>query len=214
MGTLARPLLFGDATAEPGGTVAYGGNTYTLERGVVSFANPTRIEPLLDVVATTKVDEYAVRVTLSGTLDRLATNFSSDPPLPDLDVLALLTTGATTGDTSVPNPTASGEQGAGVVEGMLYGQAAALLGQRVGHLFGIDKLRIDPTLAGSTVSSARVTVGKRLGRRVYVTYTVDPSSTAQQVLQVEWRLTDQLTLVLTQSGNDSYAMDARWETRF
>ncbi len=213
-GTLARPVLFGDATAEPGGTVAYGGNTYTLERGVVSFANPTRIEPLLDVVATTKVDEYAVRVTLSGTLDRLATNFSSDPPLPDLDVLALLTTGATTGDTSVPNPTASGEQGAGVVEGMLYGQAAALLGQRVGHLFGIDKLRIDPTLAGSTVSSARVTVGKRLGRRVYVTYTVDPSSTAQQVLQVEWRLTDQLTLVLTQSGNDSYAMDARWETRF
>ncbi len=213
-GTLAQPVLFGEAVTDPDATVNYGGNTYTLERGIVHFANPARIDPVLDVVAVTKVDDYSVRVNLSGSLDRLATSFSSDPPLPDLDVVALLATGSTSGSAVAASPTTSGEQGVGVVEGVLYGQAAAILGQRVGKLFGVDKLRIDPTIAGSTVSSARVTVGKRLGRRVYVTYSVDPASTAQQVLQVEWRVSDRMTLLLSQSGNDSYAVDARWETRF
>ena len=99
-------------------------------------------------------------------------------------------------------------------ETLLYGQAASLVSARVGKLFGIDRLKVDPLASGDTISAARVTVGKRLSSRVYLTYSVDPSSTAQQVLQVEWKVSDDLTLVLTQNGDESYAVDARWEKRF
>jgi autotransporter translocation and assembly factor TamB len=218
-GTLARPILFGEVTIAPGGTVTYSGNTYTVERGAVTFANPSRIEPLLDVVTHTRVDQYAVTLNLSGSLERLNTTFASDPPLPDLDILGLLATGA-----PIQNPTFSevataptsgnGSSQSVAAEALLYGQAASLLTARVGRLFGFDQIRVEPLTTGDTVSTARVTVGKRLSRKLYVTYSLDPSSTAQQILQVEWRLTDKLVLVLTQNGNESYAVDARWESRY
>jgi hypothetical protein len=216
-GTLARPVVFGQVTLEPGGTASYGGNTYTLERAAVSFANPTRIEPLLDVVARTRVSEYSVQVNLSGSLERLNTSFSSDPPLPDLDILGLLATGAPTQGGTLselpPEPGTPGQESTSA-GALLYGQAAALLTQRVGKLFGFDQVQVRPLTTGDTLSTAAFTVGKRISRQLHVTYSVDPSSTAQQVLQVEWLLTDRLTLVLTQNGNESYSVDARWESRF
>ena len=213
-GTLANPVLFGDVTTEPGGTIDYGGSTYSLERGVVTFANPTRFEPLLDVVARTKINEYQVTLSVLGSLDRPTTTLASDPPLPDYDVLSLLATGTSSGLTNVSESARAGAEPGMAAESLIYGQAASLVSARVGKLFGVDRLRIDPLASGDSLSAARVTVGKRLSSRVYLTYSVDPSSTAQQVLQVEWKISDNLTLVLTQNGDESYAVDAKWEKRF
>lgn len=215
-GNLARPVLFGEVSLDPGGTVEYGGNVYQIERGELAFVNPSRIDPLLDVVARTRIDPYDVTVNLSGTLERLSTGFTSDPPLPDLDVLGLLATGAPVEGPSFSEAAASaaGPASSAGAEALLYGQAASLLTERVGRLFGFDQVRVRPLTTGDTVSAASVTVGKRLSRRIYVTYTIDPSSDEQQILQVEWRLSESLKLVLTQNGNDSYAVDTRWEARF
>ena len=213
-GTLANPVLFGEVVAEPGGTIEYAGNSYELERGIVTFANPTRLVPVVDIVTTTKIDDYEVRLNIAGSLDQLATSFSSNPPLPDYDVLALLATGSPAGDSTWSGTGGGTGSAALAAESLLYGQAATLIGARVGTLFGIDRLKIDPLTTGETVSSARVTVGKRLSRKVFLTYSVDPSSTAQQILEVEWKVADDLTLVLTQNGDGSYALDARWGRRF
>ena len=102
----------------------------------------------------------------------------------------------------------------GAAEALLYGQAASLVGDRVGKLFGFDRIRVEPLTTEDTVASARVTVGKRLSSRLFVTYSYDPASTAQNIYQVEWLVTDGLMLVLTQNGDESYAVDARWEMRF
>jgi translocation and assembly module TamB len=217
-GTLARPAVFGEITFEPGGRVIYGGNTYIVDRAAVNFANPSRIEPLLDVVARTRVSEYSVTLNLSGSLARLNTTFASEPPLPDLDVLGLLATGAPVERPALSEALAGagapGGESSMAAGALLYGQAAALLTARVGKLFGFDQVRVQPLTSGDAVSAARVTVGKRVSRQLYVTYSYDPSSTEQQILQAEWRLSDRLVLVLTQNGNESYAVDARWESRF
>jgi translocation and assembly module TamB len=213
-GTLANPVLFGEVTTREGGTISYGGNDYQLERGTLTFANPSRPVPIVDFVARTEIDDYELRLDVGGSLDRLTTNFSSNPPLSEYDVLALLATGSTTGDELFSGTASDGANRAQAAESLLYGQAAALIGQRVGTLFGVDRLQIEPLTTGETVSAARVTVGKRLSRRIYVTYSVDPTSTAQQILEVEWRLSDELTLVLTQNGDGSYALDTRWGRRF
>jgi len=213
-GSLARPVVFGEVRAEEGSKAFYGGNEYRIERALLAFTDATAIDPQLDVVASTRVDQYDVRVLLGGKLSRPVTSFASDPPLPDLEILGLLTTG-TAGEPSFASGSASGsEQRSAAAEALLYGQAASLVGQRVGQLFGFDRVRVEPLTSGDAVSAARVTVGKRLSRKVFVTYSYDPSSTAQQILQVDWRLSDSLVLVLSQNGNESYAVDARWETRF
>lgn len=213
-GSLANPVLFGEVTTDPGGTIEYNGSTYDLDRAIVTFANPTRIEPLLDVVARTKINEYQVTLSVLGSLARPSTTLGSDPPLPDYDVLSLLATGTPSGLSDLSETAQTGTAPGMAAETLLYGQAASLVSARVGKLFGIDRLKVDPLASGDTISAARVTVGKRLSSRVYLTYSVDPSSTAQQVLQVEWKVSDDLTLVLTQNGDESYAVDARWEKRF
>ena len=97
----------------------------------------------------------------------------------------------------------------------LYGQAASVIGERVSNLFGFDKFRIDPlTGSGDNLSKARVTVGKRLSKDVFVSYSADPSSTEEQRLQIEWQIGRSLVLVLTQNGDNTYEADARWETSF
>jgi autotransporter translocation and assembly factor TamB len=214
-GSLARPVLFGRVEAEPGGRLVYADNTYRLERGTLTFANPYRIEPLLDLVATTRVASYDVRLALFGNLERLNAGFSSDPPLPDLEVLSLLisgTPGRLNDEISRLQATQTTDNSA--AEGLLLGQAASLLTQRVGNLFGFDAFRIEPlSRSGESVSSARVTVGKRISRRVYLTYSYDPSSTGGQRFQVEWQVSQGLSVLLTQE-QDSYAVDVLWQHRF
>lgn len=210
-GTLARPVLFGTVVVTPGGTLVYADNEYEVERGELTFANPFRIEPVIDLAARTELRDYDVTLTLAGTIDQLEVALASDPPLADLDVLTLLA-----GGEAAPIAGPSGVAAAQVTAaGLLYGQAAAVVGRRVGRLFGLDKFRIDP-LTGSSgdLSSARFTVGERLSRDLYATYSYDPSTSEQQILQLEWQAGRGLTVVATQNGDGSYAIDVRAEKSF
>ena len=53
-GTYDRPLLFGRAEIERG-WVMFEGKRYVVTRGTVDFSNPTRIEPIFDFEAETRV---------------------------------------------------------------------------------------------------------------------------------------------------------------
>ncbi|HVS01949.1 MAG TPA: translocation/assembly module TamB domain-containing protein [Thermoanaerobaculia bacterium] len=213
-GSLARPVLFGRVEIEPGGTLIYAENEYTVERGTLTFANPYRVEPLVDLVATTEVANYDVTLNLFGNLERLNTSFTSDPPLPDLEVLSLLLSGAPSQLAEGGGDLREDDSGASAAEGMLFGQASSLISQRVGTLFGVDAFRIQPlSRSGDTVSNARFTVGKRLSKDVYVTYSYDPSSTEEQRLQVEWQTAEGFKVLLSQEG-EAYAVDLLWEQRF
>lgn len=211
-GTMAQPVLFGTVEVDPDSTFTYGGNEYRVVRGQLSFANPYRIEPFIDLVAETEIRNYDVTLDLSGSIDRPVASFSSNPPLADLDVLTLLATGEATGSTLLSGADRGRE---GAAETFLYGQAATAVSQRVNTLFGLDKLQISPlTGASGDISAARVTVGEQLSKDVYATWSYDPTSTAVQILEVEWQATPRLSVLLTQHGDSSYAVDLQWETRF
>lgn len=216
-GNVAEPILYGEIDLEDGGELIYNSLDYEIQRGRILFANPYAFNPEVDLVATTRVRDFDVNLAVDGTLDRLETRFTSEPPLPALEVFRLLATGDTLEtssfeprltERSVEDPSTSAAT-------FLYGQAASVIGDRVNRLFGFDKFRIDPlTGSGDNLSKARVTVGKRLSKDIFVTFSDDPTSTEDQRLQVEWQVTPGLVLVLTQNGDDTYSADARWETGF
>ncbi len=212
-GTLADPVLFGSVELRPGGTLVYAGNEYEIERGELDFANPYKIEPIVDLLATTDLREYDVRLNLTGSPERLEVGVSSNPPLPELEVLALLTGGRAPAALGLAggNGTADGLG----VEGFLAGEAASVVTERVNRLFGLDRLRVSP-LTGSSgdLSSARVTLGERISRDLFATYSYDPSTTEEQILELEWSVSPTLVVVLTQNGDASYSVDLRWEKAF
>jgi translocation and assembly module TamB len=115
----------------------------------------------------------------------------------------------------VPGETQEEDVGAG---SFLAGQATAALSQRVNTLFGFDRFRIDPvpTETGKVIGGGvQLTVGKRLSRDLFVTYTTNPSASEDYLVRVEWQVAKDVVLVFTRDGeDDTYAMDAQWERRF
>ncbi|MFQ5526053.1 MAG: translocation/assembly module TamB domain-containing protein [Thermoanaerobaculia bacterium] len=216
-GSLAKPVVFGSVELDSSGRLVYAGNEYELERGQLTFANPYRLEPVIDLVAHTDLREYDVTLSLSGTPDRLNFDFISDPPLAELEVMALLTGGSRSGDPEFdPTPTSTGPESENLgAEGFLYGQATSLVASRFNRLFGLDQFRIDPlTSSTGSLSSARITVGKQLSRDLFVTYSYDPAETEEQIFELEWSVSRSVILVLTQNGDGTYAVDAKWEKAF
>lgn len=216
-GTLANPVLFGQVELDPGGRLIYADNDYEVERGLLTFNNAYRIDPVIDLVARTEVRNYDINLSLSGTLERLNVQFSSEEGLADLEILALLATGQ-----ELPGEgrlTAPGERTESDVRAseILAGQAASLVSTRVGTLFGFDRFRIDPqpSPSGGALGGVRLTVGKRISRDLFVTYTTNPASSEEYLVRVEWQLSERVLLVLTRDGKeDTFALDAEWEKRF
>lgn len=219
-GTLASPVVFGQVEIEPGGKVVYQDNEYEIERGLITFNNPNRLDPTFDIVARTEIRNYDILLYLEGTLERVNARFSSDEGLADLEVLALLATGQELqgeGRLLAPGARRPESETAFGPGTFLAGQAASLVSRRVGTLFGFDRFRIDPlsnTTSGA-LGGVRLSVGKRISRNLFVTYSVNPSASEEYLVRAEWQISNSVVLVFSRDGKEqSYALDAEWEKRF
>lgn len=216
-GTLARPVVFGDVTLDPGGTLIYNDNQYDVQRGTLRFSNPERIDPVVDLVASTEVQGFNITLTLGGTLEHPDIHLASDSNLADLEIFSLIAGSQRPTDNPLP-PQTTAEQQADpnqLARQFLYGQAASAITKRVGTLLRFDRFRIDPVaVAGQPTSGIGVTVGKRLSKDVFVTYSTLPTTSQQYIVQVEWQARKNVVLVLTRVGDGSYAIDAQWQRRF
>ncbi len=95
-GTVDHPLIFGHVESRTG-DIYFQRHVFKVESGTLDFINPERITPVVDLRANTRVRNYDVRMNLSGRLDKgFDLGLTSDPPLTETDILALLTVGKTT----------------------------------------------------------------------------------------------------------------------
>ena len=192
-GTGSRPSLLGRINIAEG-DIKINGTKYHLDRGDVSFANPLRIDPVLDVEATTRVRDFDITIGLHGTMDKLTTTYRSDPPLSSDDIISLLAFGNTQEERY-----ASGRSGGGLGEGA----GGAVLGQlinqtvtnRASKLFGVSSIRINPALGGADNNpSARLTVEQQVSNNVTLTYITNLTQSAQQVIQFEYNINSEFTV--------------------
>ena len=95
VGTSYEPGLTGRITLLEGGQVTLNARRYEVERGVITFVDERRIVPSTDVVLNTKASNYDVRIAVTGTPGQTETNWTSEPPLPEPDIMALVVTGRT-----------------------------------------------------------------------------------------------------------------------
>ncbi len=93
-GTLASPSLLGRISITEGSALI-AGTRYELQRGDITFTNPIRIQPNIDLIATAHVEDYDITLSLHGAPENMVVSYRSDPPLPEADVVALLALGRT-----------------------------------------------------------------------------------------------------------------------
>jgi len=214
-GTWDRPVLLGHIHLL-GGEMAFRGNNYQLTRGDVNFANPFRLDPVLNVEATSTIGAYQVTINFSGPVSRLALSYRSDPPLPDTDIIALLAIGST-GQESALRSSGTSSQNYGATA-LLSEAISSGLGGRIERLFGISHFRVDPFLAGTATESnaaARVTIQQQFTRNLTVTYSTNAATTNQyQLIQVEYAVRRDISVIFLRDINGTYAFEVRFVRHF
>jgi hypothetical protein len=223
-GTYDRPLLFGRAEVDRG-EFTFEGRRYAVTRGTIDFNNPTRIEPFFDIETETRVrvpgQTYRVIARAAGTLDRLTPSFEADPPLAEVEVLSLLFGDVAPGqdvefvqyNTNItPQQQLLRERATRAITGALSSE----VGRVVEQTFGVDTFQLTPSLIDPNAQSsrldpaARLTIGKRLSERIYLTYSRSlSSSTRDQIILLEYDQTDRFSWILSRNEDRTYALDVR-----
>jgi translocation and assembly module TamB len=217
-GTWEHPILLGHIHILSG-NLNFAGNRYRVTRGDLNFANPFRLDPVLNVEATTTIEQYEITLNFNGPASKLTLAYRSDPPLPANDIVTLLALGQTSSEAMARSggTTQSGTAGASAI---LSEAISSQLGGRLERLFGITRFRVDPGLAGvgSTGSeqnaAARITVEQQIARNLTITYVSNVSSTQQQVIQVEYNVDRNVSIVGLRDQNGTFGIDIKIKKRF
>jgi len=205
IGTASDPVIVGrvDLTS---GELFFLNNRYALKRGIVTFDNPNETTPVLNIQATTTIEQYNVTLTLVGPLDRLSTNYVSDPSLPQADIISLIYQGQTTEQASAAGTS---------TDSFLAGQAAGQFTSGVQKLAGISSLQIDPLIGGNNVNpSARIALQQRVTKNLLFTFSTDVSQPQQQIVQGEYQISKRWSVSVVRDELGGIAVDARVHTRF
>jgi len=207
-GTPAEPGMVGKVEIAEGGQLTVQGVEYDIDRCVITFADPSHIAPHFDVQAQASVDMYDIMINLRGTADRLIPTFSSDPPLPQEDVIALLATGHR-------SSREGGGPGLGMAGALLSRSLTEALDRRARSLLAVDQVRIDPFAESSTGNAtARVTVVKQLGPHWTVAVESNLTANREAVIFSRWTLAPQVFLEATRQRDGSMALDLKVRKRY
>jgi len=211
VGTYYRPGLTGRASIEEGGSLFLNERTYLIERGIVSFNNESKIEPELDILATTEVRPYQISLQLSGTLADLKTELSSDPPLAEPDIVSVLVTGRPLSELEGAGLAVAREQ-AGA---LLSSQAAGLVSRGARETLRLSQVRIDPSFINPEANpGARLTIGQELSSRLQLVYSMNLVNGGEQIYIVRYDVTRRFQTEATRQSDDSYRFDLRHDLRF
>lgn len=199
-GTVEDPRIGGTAQLVRG-DYTFAGTRFELTRGRILFDVGEPINPRLDVLAETTRNGTAVDIAITGNALSPAIAFSSDPALPEEEILARLLFGG-----SVTSLSATDAVQLAAALAALQGGGGGL--DPIGELrrsIGLDQLRIvsaDPLIGRGT----GIAIGKNITRAIYVELVTD--GRGYSATQVEYRITSWLALLGTVStiGRDSVLM--------
>jgi translocation and assembly module TamB len=209
-GTLANPIVLGRATLQRG-DIYFFGRRYDIQGGTVSFSNPARDNPDINLYASTTVDQYNITMNFSGPLDRMRTTFTANPPLPPSDIITMLALGQAPGQ-STSSVTNSPELGA---ESVLASGVAGHFTGKLQKLAGISQLSINPVIgSGQQSPGAQIAIQERVSGRLLFTFTTDTTATQNTAVELQYQVTPKVSVSGLRDQNGGYAIDVHIRKSF
>jgi hypothetical protein len=212
VGTPYEPGLTGRLTIGEGGELRLNARRYEVERGVITFLDDRRIVPSIDLVLNTKASNYDVRIAVAGTPGKTETSWTSEPPLPEPDIMALVVTGRTVDEMR------GEESEVAKVQALSYltGRVGSKFGRGLEQATGLSEVRIEPVLiANETDPTARLTVGQNVTDQVKLIYSTNLADSNDQIWVAEYDVTRRFQMRgVRERDDDSYRADFRHDVRF
>lgn len=208
-GTLGFPRLYGRIESSEG-KVFFRNTEFRIISATADYVDAESSQPVISIQAETSVKGYHVWLNLDGRVEQFDLVLSSDPPLDEFSILALLTYGE------------YDEGGRGFESGIGTAFAADvitgnrdLIEEKVKDLTGLDRLQIDPYFSEGKVTPFRVTVSKRLLReRLFITYSSTIGDNVNDELKLEYLLFDNVSVLGGKDNTGGIGGDLKFRFRF
>ncbi|HKW98316.1 MAG TPA: translocation/assembly module TamB domain-containing protein [Bryobacteraceae bacterium] len=216
-GSPSNPVLLGRINITKG-ELTFFGTKYTISQGSISFYNPVKLEPIVNVDLQTRSRGVDVTLTVSGPMNKLNVSYRSDPPMQFSDIVALLATGR-----SPSNDPTMAARVSGAAQSWQQMGPSALVGQalanpvagRLQRFFGVSQIKIDPLMAGiNSNPQARLTLQQQVTPDITFTYTTNLAQSNPQVIQIEWDISKEWSAVALREESGVFGMDFYYKKRF
>lgn len=196
-GTSARPLVFGTATAQRG-TLALSGQPFEIESAIIEFDGDP-LDARINLTAVRDTADLSARIRLIGTARDPEITFSSDPALPEDEILPQVLFGRSVEDLSALEAAQLASSLAA-----LSGRASLDLLDAARAAAGLDRFNVRQDENGGFL----VAGGVYLTRDVYVE--VARTGLGQAQTKVEWTVRPRLVLITSFLGNGDQRVSLRW----
>lgn len=194
-GPLSRINVYGRITTPQTGTVKYLGKTFDIVNATIEFDNPYTIDPVLNLEATTFVSsidgDYDITLFLSGTIENWRLTLSSNPPVPEQDIISLVLIGRRRPTSDI----ASGGEGfnlKGAARDYALDLARGNIERTAERTLGLDKV----TITGDLLAPRDLSIGieKKLSHRLTFVYGTGIESWELHRIGFNYDITDNLSV--------------------
>ncbi|ACV75306.1 MAG: translocation/assembly module TamB domain-containing protein [Zymomonas mobilis] len=203
-GNIDNPSILG-RTDLIRGNYDFAGRRFTLDRGNIRFQGEVPVEPALDLTARATLNSTDATIHVTGTALKPEINFTSNPAMPEDELLAQLLFGSSITNLSAPEAL----QLASALNQLRHGGANVDPINNVRKLARLDRLRI--TSSSQNSQKTAVAAGKYIGRHTYVEVETDGqgySLTSVQFQINRWlSLLSSVSTVGRSSGNIRISKD-------
>jgi translocation and assembly module TamB len=203
-GTAAQPVILGRVTLT-GGDIIMHNDRFVLEGATIQFVNPSQTQPVINATITTTIQQYNLGLHFQGPADQMRTQYTSDPALPQADIINLLAFGQTT-EASANQPATPPTQEA---ESLVASQVTNQITSRIAKVAGISQLSISPVLgnAPNQGAGANITVQQRVTGNLFITFSDNTADPQSEVIQGEYKVSPRVSLSATRDPNGGFAVD-------
>ncbi len=189
------------------GWYAFQGRRFEVRQGVVWFSGEVPARPSIDVVAEHRAGEYTIQVHIDGWFEKPRLTLSSEPPLDQADVLAVLLFGKPSRSLGRSDGLRLQQNAVALAGGYVMPELQASVMDTLG-LSSLEVKMPDGTEPG------RVGVGRYVTSDLFVSLAQEFGARAGEVLSVEYGLTPRISVRGTTSSRGSGGIDFFWSRRY
>ena len=188
--TAGKPVVLLGTVNTVRGIYSYQGRRFDLVRdGQILFRGAEEIDPRLDITAERQIQGVEARVRIQGTARKPSLSLSSDPPLDEGDILALIVFNQPINQLATGQQSSLAEKAGGIAAGFVVSPLAEALGSTL----DLDQFEVETTDPTGRVNPA-VVIGQQVTQDMFLRFRQQFGD--QQVSQflLEYRLADFLRL--------------------
>jgi translocation and assembly module TamB len=201
------PTLTGELRAVRG-TLILLGRSFQLDRGSVVFYGDDEANPSLDVRLTATIDGVVVGVTITGTALEPELSLTSEPEMPEGDIMSYLVFGRPLDNLDQDQVNLVERRAAEVAAAM----GAVKLQEGLSKQLGVDMVTIRSGRAED--ESSAIVVGKYLSPRLLVKYERLLEEQAAQFINLEYLLTRRLKIETLYGAQDRQGIEVEWSNEY